>query len=406
MKITHTGRWLQFGLIVMVCIAGWGRVEPAKANVILTPEVWLGAEWNDNVEYADSNSPQTDDIIGIIGGGLNLKRKGARSDLDAVASYEWLQYQDNTELNSDVTRLRIRGNTTPTERLKLDGYARFVEDTTFDSELQETGLVFELEDRKRYDVEGGLEYEMTERLSFEVNFDYLFIQYQKEGIDRDNKYLGLALRRRAANNVDTYSIVPSISYQTSYQNRERSFPTKETNATQYGLQLGWTRELSETWKMIVNIGARYTDFTVANTDESAWNGFGTFYFFRRGQRLSSTLSYNRTESFDFEGNLRESDIVSLFLSYLLTQRLNIEFNGVGVNSRVGEDNPGSNSIYFEAAPSLKYRLTEDFDLRLSYTYKESRAFPTVYDENHKKEDIVRTQNVVWVQLTYAYDIVW
>lgn len=390
----------------MFCIAGWGRVAPAEADVIVTPDVWLGAEWNDNVDFADKNSTRTDDIIGLIGAELNLKRKGARSDLDAAASYEWLQYQDNTELNSDVKRIRVKGNTTPTERLKLDGYARFVEDTTFDSELQETGLVFNLEDRRRYDVEGGLDYDITERLSFAVDLDYLFIQYEKEGIDRDSKYLGLTLRRRAANNVDTYSIVPSISYQTSYENMQRSSPTEETNATQYGLQLGWTRELSETWKMIVHIGARQTDYEYVNADESNWNGFGTFYFFRRGQRLLSTLSYNRTENFDFEGNLRESDIVSLFLSYPMTQKLNIEFNGVGVNSRVGEDNPGSNSIYFEAAPSLKYRLTEDFDLRLSYTYKESRAYPTAYDEKGHKDDVIRTQNVVWVQLSYAYDIVW
>lgn len=409
MKKTKNSKWVALATAWYLIIAVFIDADMAAANVKFIPEVWLGAEYNDNVEYANNDSTRTDDIIGTAGAAMNLVSKGARSDLDASVSYEALQYQDNTDLNSDVKRVRLKGDLDATERLKFDAYARFLEDTTFDSELRETGLVFDLEDRRRYDVEGGLEYDISERLSFEVELDYLFIQYEDEGIDRDNKYLGLALRRRLANDVDTLSILPSVSYQTSYDrvflSDEPETPdggvlvdsrNPETNAIQYGLQLGWTRELSETWKMIINIGARYTETEIDQVEQDgAWNGFGAFYFYRSGQRLSTSLSYNRTENFDFEGNLREADIFGIFLSYLVTQKFNIELNCTGVNSNVEPDAPGSDSQYLEVIPSLKYRLTEDFTLRFAYTYELSRIL--------EEDGVDRYRNRVWVELNYAFN---
>ncbi len=303
-----------------------------------------------------------------------------------TADFEILSYLDESDLNRVNQYYRLTGNHRLGQRWDTRVGFNYYNDTTLNTYLQETGRVVERIDREYVYATGGISYDISAISSIDTDYSYSGARYEDDVFtDYDLNRLQLYYRHRLKSQQDVLSIGPSFYHRTN-----------DLNDTDYvSLNLGWERDWSDITNTFAAIGARYTNVEDQDgNDENTWGALARFNLTHQGISSVITIQYYHDLATLTNGEDVNVDNFYLRYDYLLTERF-----GVGINGRLvfSYDLFSSEGVednrYYIVEPFLSYRLTEDFNVYLRYSYQNSS------NDLIDSED-ARERNRAWIEFMY------
>jgi opacity protein-like surface antigen len=362
-------------------------------DVTVVPSITLRGEYDDNVLF--NRTDEIDDYLAIVSPALTLDYDSELFKVRGSGLVDVLRYAQEKDLDYERQYYELNGDYRLAERWEFTGDFAYSLDTTLDSELEETGIVFVREDRKRYNAGAGLSYVVSELSYMGVNYAYSKTDYDEEGLnDYDSSSIRLSYNRRFNNGIDTFTVAPRYSRKSS----------DISDVDGYRLNFGWTHLPSETYRLRVFLGLRYTeqDFKDSRDNTSNWGGVADINLQKRSEIHSVLVGFGS------DTYLRPStgELEQVYRIYCnLTRRITERFSA-GVKSRLSLTQPDDadavddkNIWYFVVTPSLSYKLTENHSLRLAYSYSQS-------DDKNLEDDPRRDRNRVWLSLNFRFPGTW
>ena len=362
-------------------------------DVTVTPSITVAGAYDDNVTFVRTD--EISDYLGIFSPSLTLDYASELFKMRGSGRVDVLRYAKEKDLDYERQFYKLNGDYRFTERWEFTGDVSYIKDTTLDSELDETGIVYAREDRERFNTGAGLSYQISELSDMGVNYAYSKTDYDEEGYeDYDYSSIGLSYNRRFNNGIDTFTVAPRYT--------RGSSDVSDFNG--YRLNFGWTHLPSETYRLRVFLGARYTeqDYKDDRDDTSNWGGVADINLQKKGETYSARIGFG--SDIYFRPDTDElSQVYKIYCN--LTRRITERFSG-GVYSRLSltqPDDPDSlndeDTWYFVVTPSLTYRLTENHFLKLSYSYQQE------YNKN-VEDDPRNDRNRVWLSLNFNFPKKW
>jgi len=234
--------------LVILLVLNAGTAHSAEWKV--EPTVRFRAGYNDNVRL------DIDDGISSAEATLSpaavFSRTTQKSGLFGDLRFDFRRFEDDSNLDDNNVRFNTK-YIRRMERSQVGLNLRFVKDTTLDSQLEETGLVFER--LTRYLIDGGPEwsYSFNDRTSLRSNYSYSDVQYKNSGASGFVDYTlqsGQVALNRVLNERSTASITLSHS---------RSDNDNDVKSNNSNLDAGASYQFSETLSASLFAGARYTE---------------------------------------------------------------------------------------------------------------------------------------------------
>jgi len=362
-------------------------------DVTVTPSVTLAGAYDDNVTF--TRTDEISDYLGIFSPALTLDYASELFKMSGSGRVDFLRYAQENDLNYERQFYKLNGDYRFAERWKFTGDFAYTKDTTLDSELEETGIVYEREDRERFNAGAGFSYKISELSNMGAKYAYSNTDYDEEGLeDYDYNSISLSYNRLFNDGIDTFTVAPGYTRGSS----------DVSDVDGYRLNFGWTHLPSETYRLRIILGVRYTeqDYKDDRDDTSNWGGLADINLQKKGELYSVLIGFASDAYYRPDAN----DLSQVYKIYCnLTRRITERFS-TGVNSRLSlaqPDDPAAQNDediwYFVVTPSLTYRLTEKHFLKLSYSYQQE------YDKNIE-DDRRRERNRVWLSLNFRFPKKW
>ena len=362
-------------------------------DVTVVPSITLRGEYDDNVYF--TRTDEISDYLAIISPALTLDYASELLNLEANGIVDVLRYVDETDINTENQRYTINGGYRLMERWALSGNFSYIKDTTLDSELEETGIVYAREDRDRFNAGAGLSYQVSELSDMGVNYAYSKTDYDERGLeDYDFNSINFSYNRKFNDGLDVLTVEPRYTRLSSDTSDDEG----------YRLTFGWTHLPSETYRLKIFLGARYTeqDYKDGRDTTSNWGGVADISLLKKAEVYSVLMGFNSdTYNEPSTGELSQVYRIYCNLTRRITERLR-----AGVNTRLSLTQPDDKDAfrdkdiwYFTVTPSLTYRLTENHSLQLSYSYQQE------YD-NNLEDDRRNDRNRVWLSLNFNFPKKW
>ncbi len=390
----------------------WMPLSAAAGQLNLEPYVDLTGGYDDNVYYRYDQ--QESDYVVTGRPGYTLDYKSELFNIRSRGSVEFLRYLDNSNLNRENYNVLFDGGVNLTERWTLRGDFSFINDTTLDSQLEETGIVTVRTDRKRYNAGGELAYRLTEVSNAGAAFNHQSTRYGSERYeDYDYESVRAFYDVRFNNGLDVFTVMPYFGY----------WDSDVTTVNNYGLSFGLAHTFSETLSLEVFVGPRYTrterKYTIqtlvfdpdtgtfrlvekeVKASDNNWGGTGNIQLKKNWLRTSATIGYSHDLTYSSSaGEDAEPINVDRFfftLSHRIKTRLRVSLSGSYYISESASSFFDDDRRYMTLRPSIEYDLTRNYGLRLTYVY--SREF-------NERVDTDRDRNRVWLAFTGKWPMRW
>ena len=380
---------LHFVKLLLVVVGICFSTHAVAADWRLVPKIGVSAGYDDNILY--TKEEKVDSTIINVEPGLEIDFKSLLSSIRLTADFDILSYLDESDLDRVNQYYRLNGNHRLGQRWDIRAGFRFYDDTTLNTYLEETGRVVERIDREYVYATGGISYDMSSISSLDADYSYEQARYEDDIFpDYDKQRVYLRYRHRLKSQQDELLIGPSFYRRTN-----------DLNDTDYvSLDLGWKRDWSDITNTFASIGARYTTVEDQDgNDESDWGALARFNLTRLGIASKITFRYYHDLATLVNGADVNVDNFYLRYDYRLTERF-----GVGINGRLvfsydlfnSEDGVEDNR-YYMVEPFLFYRLTENFNVYLRYSYQNSSK--DLIDSEDTRE-----RNRAWIEFKYELPI--
>jgi hypothetical protein len=353
----------------------------------------LRGQFDDNVTFRRSD--ELSDYSGMVSPGFTLDYASELLEYKATAVVDVLRYAQEKDFNTEKQRYELDGGYRFAERWRGTGEISFVKDTTLDSQLEETGIVYDRQNRERLRAGAGLFYQLSEVSDTGAEYRYERTNYEEEGLDDyDYNSFRLSYGRRFNNDLDRIRVEPGYTQGES----------DDSDVDGYRLVVRWTRLASETYRVGVALGVRYTttDFKDDRDTRRNWGGVADINLVKTGE--SSSIEFGFKSDAYFEPS--RSEIRQVYRLYGGYTRRIFERLSAGINARVSlsqsddEDADDDDDVwYFAVDPFLSYRLTENYFLRLGYVYQQE------YDKN-VEDDERRDRNRISLTLNFNFPYKW
>ena len=362
-------------------------------DVTVVPSITLRGEYDDNVYF--TRTDEISDYLAIISPGLKLDYATEVFNIRGSGLVDVLRYVDETDINTENQRYTINSGYRFMERWGLSGNFSYIKDTTLDSELEETGIVYMREDRERFNADAGLSYQVSELSDMGVTYAYSKTNYDELRLeDYDVNSISLSYNRQFNEGIDVFTIQPRYS--------RLSSDTRDDDG--YRLTFGWTHLPSETYRLKIFLGARYTeqDYKDDRDKTSNWGGVADISLLKKAEVYSVLMGFNS----DLYNEPSTGELSQVYRIYCNLTRRITERLMAGVNARLSLTQPDDKDAfrdkdiwYFTVTPSLTYRLTENHSLQLSYSYQQE------YNKN-VEDDRRNDRNRVWLSLNFNFPKKW
>ena len=406
-----------YGAVVGVCLLLVGVLFPWKAvaeEITLTPLIDVTGGYDDNVYY--NRYFKEADYVATARPGVIFDYDSELFNVKSRGSVEFLQYRYNKSLNRENYYAFFDGGVNLTERWNLKGNFSYVNDTTLDSQLQETGIVSFRTDRKRYNGGGEVSYRLTERSNTGLGYNHQSTRYGSrlyENFDYD--YLRLFWDQTFNGGLDRFTVQPYYGYWSS----------DVSDVNNYGLSFGYSHAFSETFYAEVFAGPRYTQterkYNVTSfqfdpatgtfrlvlnemkATDSNWGGTGSLQLTKNWTRSNITAGYSHDLTYSSNvGDDAEPINVDRFYvtaSHRIYSRFQVAFSGSFYISESASTFGNRDNRYLQVTPSVNYDITRNYALKLVYNY--SRDLDKRIDTDPGND-----RNRVWITFTGRFPMKW
>lgn len=376
-----------FVIIFIFCLTD----AAIAGQVSLSPSLEIKGEYNDNVLFWRTD--EIDDFITTITPALTLVYNTELFNIDAGAIIDFLRYHDERDLDEENQEYNLDTSCRLTERFTLSGDFSYIKDTTLDSELNETGIVNDRDNRRRYNAGGKAVYKTTERLDIGCDYKYWKINYDDEDyVDYDRHTVTFPFNYHLQTQRDILTILPGYSFRDS----------DISEISEYKLSFGWSHIFSETFSFKIFAGGRYSDIRYNDNrdDSDNWRGTTDINFRNIGEKNRASIGYKHDLGTNADGT--DIDIHKIYcrIDQMVLRRFGIGFDGkLYFTSEEGDEDDDEDSTYYTLTPSLFYRITEHHTLRLAYSYSRD-------DDNARRNDQVKERHRVWLSLNFNFPQRW
>jgi hypothetical protein len=360
-------------------------------QVDLVPSLETRVKYDDNIDFNQSDA--TDDFSVDIIPRLKLQYLTENLKLSTNGEAEIQRYFTETDFDNENYLFGVDSEYRVSERLNFLGNFEFREDETIDSQLEETGQVFERDTRTRYDAETGLRYRISELTTAGPNFFYRRTDFSgKDNEDWDLYTISFPFSKDFKNQVDRMTIEPAYS----------RFDSDEEEGDDYRLSLDWNHEYSKTFRSQIYVGGRYTrtDEKNADEDDTFLDWFARLDFTKFGETYRSDFSFLKELRGNNAGNIIEVYRIRAKLDKRFKERFGMKFSGSLYYSDTVSENVDDDLVrFFELIPSLYFLITPDHSINLTYTYQNQKEF-----DNPGNPETQR--NMVWLGLILKFPKSW
>jgi len=382
--------------VCLLLIFLWVPCGAMAEEITLVPSVDVTGGYDDNVYYT-AIDPESD-YVATVRPGFILDYDSELFNIRSRGYVDFLRYLDNSSLDRENYYALFDGGVNLTERWNLRGNFSFINDTTLDSQLEETGIVTLRTDRKRYNGGGELSYRLTEFSNARLNYDHQSTRYGSglyENYDYDA--VRLSYDYRFNNGLDLFTVLPYYGY----------WRSDISNVNNYGLSFGLSHTFSETLSLETFLGPRYTqteriDGGVKTTDNN-WGGTANIQLNKRWVASSVRLGYSHDLTYlSRAGDDAEPinvDRIFCTAGHNITSRFRVGFSGSFYITESASTFGNQDRMYVTLTPSLDYDITRNYALRLAYTY--SREFNRRLETDPDQE-----RNRVWLTFTARFPMEW
>ena len=372
----------------------------------IEPTLSFSAGYTDNIRLASDNKTSTADISfrpsTIFS--VNTPTSGA----NGVLNFDFRRFEADSNLNDDnvsITSNFFRN----LERSRLGVNLGFVKDTTLDSQLDSTGVVFDRIDRQSISIGPNWTYALNARTNVSSNYKYRQTTY------KNANNTGLV---DSAVNSASMSLTRSISSRlqgTITLSGTRSNNDNDVESTNFSIQGGASYQFDETWSTSLFIGARRTEVNFSQSSQIPILSGNTIIGFipltqdisnntqgitfnanisKAMQRGNITLTATRSINNDINGQPIETTSLRPSLNYKFSETLsgNLDLQYTTTKADTNITNSLDQASY-QISPSFSWSLTKLWSLSGSYRYRK-QSFDNARDD--------ATQNVVNLALTYIW----
>jgi hypothetical protein len=360
-------------------------------QVDLVPSLETRVKYDDNIDFNQSDA--TDDFSVDIIPRLKLQYLTENLKLSTNGEAEIQRYFTETDFDNENYLFGVDSEYRVSERLNFLGNFEFREDETIDSQLEETGQIFDRDTRTRYDAETGLRYRISELTTAGPNFFYRRTDFSGEdNEDWDLYTISFPVSKDFKNQVDRMTIEPAYS----------RFDSDEEEGDDYRLSLDWHHEYSKTFRSQIYVGGRYTrtDEKNADEDDTFLDWFARLDFTKFGETYRSDFSFLKELRGNNAGNIIEVYRIRAKLDKRFKERFGMKFSGSLYYSDTVSENVDDDLVrFFELIPSLYFLITPDHSINLTYTYQNQKEFDNPGNP-------VTQRNMVWLGLILKFPKSW
>lgn len=360
----------------------------------LVVSMGLKEEYNDNI-FFDANN-EIDDYITTVSPGIELRRKYERTSASLRGRFDIVEYSDNSDLDN-VDQLYNAGISHKlTERLSLSGKASYKRDSRTDRDIEETGLTYGTDVRKRQQYSAGFDYVLSETNSASLGY-----AHNRDDFDdpTETDYDSHSVTLRYNHNLSYWFPLTTGRIIAGYS--RYNYPASKID--NYSLTFGAERRISEIYSFYADLGGRYTSPDVDDKSLDADDSFGgllKFGFRYKGELTSGNafFSHDIAAVSGGRGRLRERTSFVGSLSRRFTEKITGRLTGgYYLNKSDGQELSvnDEDEHTIRISPRLSYQVTQKIKFEPSYTY-------TRIKDKEADDDDTKDRNLIFVRLVMEY----
>ena len=394
-----TRTWVGLAIIMSL----WAADLAVAADWSLVPSVTQKSEFNSNVNLTFTNP--TSDYIFTLTPAADFNYNTEITQLQGHLGLSGQHYLSNSNLDHIDQNYQINGKYQATPKVNLSLNTSYIVDTTLLQELLTSGLVIGRSPRTSILANPGMTYNITERLSSTINYNFTRVLYQApQYIDYTTHQMGLSFNYLLSNERTTLTNNNIV--------RETLYPGGNSYKT-LGIYLGANHKFTENWEfnLLGGMNINKSDFDTQVQDLSQFPFFtsvaqkrvkhtkGTPYFnvstTRRWTNLSLTAGFSRDQSPSAYGYVINFTRIYASLGYTFTERLTGTLGGsYSLSSQASQTN-NLDYNYYTVTAQLAYKITEKLSVTPGYRFSQ-------YDD--VTGDRSAQAHSAYVMLNYTYPI--
>jgi hypothetical protein len=394
-----TRTWVGLALIMSL----WAANLAVAADWSLVPTVTQQSEYNSNLNLTFTNP--TSDYIFTLTPAADFNYKTEIAQLQGHLGLSGQHYLSNSNLDHIDQNYQINSKYQATPKVNLSLNTSYIVDTTLLQELLSSGLVIGRSPRTSFLANPGMTYNITERLSSTINYNFTRVLYQApQYIDYTSHQMELTfnyLWRNERTTLTNNNIV-----------RETLYPGGNSYKT-LGFYLGANHKFTENWdfNLMGGMNINKSDFDTQVQDISQFPYFtsvaqqrvrntkGTPFFnvstTHRWTNFSLTAGLSRDQSPSAYGYVANFTRINASLVSTFTERLTGTLGGSYSLSTQASQANNLEYNYYTVTALLAYRITEKLSATPGYRF--SRYGDVAGDRSAQAHS-------AYVMLTYTYPV--
>lgn len=363
------GNRAALGTIIGVAICAGGTTASAQ-------EWKLESNLSQRVLYSDNLLLSRDREIETVGfittPALHLERNSPTSQIAFDGRFEFAEYIDHSDFNSQDQLLDLQINQALSERAALRLDAAFTHDTTLKSEQDITGKF--LDDSFEFitwSVGPGFAYQLTPVDQMVVRASYRETTYYDTEDKTDYQYFGPAMDFR--HQLNELEAVTATIGATRFIPDEPGDDYTDTISTLFGYSYQSSERFSISGGLGVAYSMQHEDPGQDSDDVGFRLKFNMNYDLSDQTSMRVSLSHDNEPSGDGDQVVRNRATIGFNhkLTPLTTARLNIDYadNIDIIGSEGDETSDEGTSRYTSIRPAVAWQLTEDWSLEAQYRFR-------------------------------------
>jgi hypothetical protein len=387
-------------------------LPPIVANALewtAQPSISAGVTVNDNINLV--TTPHDTEWGTTLIPQLTLSASSQQSSLSGQTQINRRDYSNNNSLSRTDGLLSLTF-TRLYERSQFSLASNLTRDSTLESELLATGVVSSYAQRTSRTLSPSWAYALTQLDSLTLGYSYLDVTYG--ATTTTSGLLDYTVKDPSITLSHAFTEKNKLNLSLDYSDYEsQSSVTDTTNQYRYtttSVQLGFSREFSETLIASLMAGVSKTDSTVDFLNclpiplpscfpvpaESNSSTTGSLFRGSLQQAFeSSNLSAELSRSLQptSNGGLTQTDRLSGLYSVKLTPTLSSSLNMSFYDSKSsGASSIANNSRYYNISPAISWRITQWWSANTTYSRSVSK------DEGSTEA----TDNAISLTLNYSW----
>ena len=382
-------------IVILSCILAATGVPAAESKLI--PEISIKQTYNNNIDF--STTEEKNDLILTVTPILKWNSQTESTVITANAEMDVIRYGKEHNFDRVNHQYSLGYDFRATELLGLNLNSSLIKDTTLETEMEETGLVFKRTKRDFYHINPGLYWYMGEKTRLNLTCAYTRAEYGASRYSDYDIYDG------------TLELVHTLSEEgaTVFAQGGYTYSDYETSdVDNYRFYFGLSYPFTQKLKLTAWAGARYTkseyevtewefvywpgtsvikDYRLVKKTESDknWGGLGYLALTRAFTDGSVSVGINRDINSSGLGETIVRDRATLDIYYRFTQFMTGRFNSsLSISKSESKYRDTDQELYY-LRPSLSWQITERFQAELSYQYSKIE---------YKKSDTHTDRNII------------